>query len=164
MKLIKLTQGKFAMVDDLDYIWLKKIKWHAKKNKNRFYAVNGYPRIYMHRLILGLSSDDERMPDHKDRNGLNNQRSNLRIATRTQNLQNSGARGASKYKGVSWDGTKKWHKARICVNGKIMNLGNFKNEADAAMAYNKAAKEHHGEFAYLNIIETDSPVEHLQAI
>lgn len=150
MKLIPLTQGLFAMVDDFDYKWLKKIKWYAKKSNNKFYAVNGSPKIYMHRLLLGLSQDDKRMPDHIDRNSLNNQRSNLRIATHKQNCHNSPSRkdSLSLFKGVTWDKGKKRWKARIGSK----HLGHFKIETDAAAAYNNTAKELHGEFACLNTI------------
>lgn len=148
MKLIKLTQGQFAMVDDMDYKWLRKIKWYAKHKNNKYYAVSGNPRIYMHRLILGLAHDDERLPDHVDRNGLNNQRNNLRIATRSQNCYNSGPRknSLSLFKGVSWDGGKKRWRARV----GLKHIGHFMTETDAAIAYNNAAKELHGEFAYIN--------------
>lgn len=163
MKLIKLTQGQFAMVDDFDYRWLKKIKWHAKKKGDRYYAMNGAsPKIHMARLILGLRYDDKRMPDHIDRNSLNNQRNNLRIATSQQNVVNSPSRknSISRFKGVTWDKSHNRWKARL--GSKY--LGQFRSEKDAAAAYNIAAKELHGEFAYLNVVELDSPVTHLQAI
>lgn len=154
MKLIKLTQGQFAMVDDLDYRWLKKIKWHAKKKRDRYYAVSGStPKIYMHRLLLGLGFDDKRVPDHIDRNSLNNQRSNLRIATGQQNRHNAQSHtgSKSKFKGVTYcnDKKKKW-RARIRAGQINKHLGHFESEIDAAIAYNKAAKELHGDFAYLN--------------
>lgn len=149
MKLIPLTQGMFAMVDDMDYKWLKKIKWYAKKSNTKYYAVNGNPKTYMHRIILGLSHDDPRLSDHIDQNSLNNQRSNLRIATPQQNCHNSPSRkGSSRFKGVSWVREKQTWKARI--NQKT--LGYFKLETDAAIAYNNAAKELQQEFAYLNEI------------
>lgn len=149
MKLIKLTKGQFAMVDDYDYLWLRKIKWHTCKAKNTYYAVTSNPRIKMHRVILGLGNR-KLLVDHKDLNGLNNQRSNLRIANTQQNTYNSPSHkdSSSKFKGVSWDKSRQKWKARI---GKKY-LGMFKIEADAAIAYNNAAKELHKEFAYLNPI------------
>jgi hypothetical protein len=90
--------------------------------------------------------------DHIDHNGLNNRRSNLRLCTAQQNARNHRPqlRGSSKYKGVSWRQDGKVFRALIWHNGKSINLGRFKNEIDAAKAYDKAAKKYFGEFAYLN--------------
>lgn len=167
MKLIKLTRGKFTMVDDADYDWLNQWKWNAAKKDDSFYAVrqNGNKKIKMHRLILGLN-DPKILGDHRDRNGLNNQRYNLRQATHTQNRHNSSGfkSSSSKFKGVSWDkNTQKW-RASIRTLGKKTNLGFFKLESEAAIAYDNAAKERHGEYANLNIFEKGSPVAHLEAI
>ena len=156
-KKIQLTQGKFAIVDDADYKWLNQWKWCAVKMGNTFYAVrNSYKNgkqtmIWMHRKILGLQLGDPRKCDHQDRNGLNNQRGNLRMATCAQNIRNSKSRkGTSQFKGVSWFRDRsKWH-AQICVNRRTTNLGFFDSEVEAAQTYNKAAKMFFGEFAYIN--------------
>jgi hypothetical protein len=90
--------------------------------------------------------------DHEDGNGLNNQRSNLRIASPTQNQGNARRRkdNTSGYKGVSWyRRTNKW-KAHIRVDKKLRHLGYFIDLTDAARAYDAAALEHFGEFAHLN--------------
>lgn len=89
--------------------------------------------------------------DHRDHEGLNNTRTNLRLATRSQNsCNNKKTRGrSSKYKGVSRDKRGYW-RAKIHFKGKHIFLGYFDNEIDAARAYDKAAKELHGEFAVLN--------------
>lgn len=149
------------MVDDADFEWLSQWKWHLRYGGgNCYYAARSGNKkkgekttVKMHRLILGLT-DSKIEADHKDRNGLNNQRENLRIATRSQNLINRKSKtgSTSKYLGVN----KKWRKweAKIKPGGqKIVYLGLFKTEIEAALAYNEAATRLHGEFANLNIIQ-----------
>jgi len=162
MKEIKLSKrGKnrnlnlVALVDDQDYEWLNKFNWAASKCKNTFYAVKrskrGEKPVRMHRLILGLT-DPKILSDHEDRNGLNNQRSNLRICTRSQNNANRTPLGSSKYLGVffSPNSTKRPWYSRIVKDKKPKYLGSFVTEQEAAIVYNKAAIELHGEFANLN--------------
>lgn len=150
MKTIPLTQGKFAIVDDEDYEWLMQWKWYAHKNGNNNYMAarrKKYKAILMHRTIMDAPSDKQ--VDHFDHNKLNNQRTNLRLCTNSQNCQNRiSQRGSSQYKGVRWN-KNRWM-ARIGINGKLIYLGLFINEVKAAKAYDKAAKESFGEFAYLN--------------
>lgn len=154
MKEIKLTQDKVALVDDEDYEQLIQYKWQYFKSRDKEYASRvdkNRSKILMHRQIMktpkGLDCD------HEDGNGLNNQRYNLRNCTRRQNLMNkrSDKNTTSKYKGVSKH-YKKWI-AHIKVNSKVLHLGSFTYEDDAALAYNWAAKKHFGEFAKLNIIK-----------
>lgn len=156
MKAIPLTQGKVALVDDEDFDWLNKWKWCATKDRNTWYAVraqwkNGkYIRIIMHRLILRAPCGTE--TDHKDRNGLNNQRDNLRLATTVQNQQNKiKQRGlSSQYKGVSWrKDIAKW-RVQIFIKGKRLYLGHFHSEKQAANAYDRAARKHFRKYARLN--------------
>lgn len=107
----------------------------------------------MHRFILDAPTGLE--VDHIDKDGLNNQRDNLRIASRIQNSWNNGPNSKNKsgFKGVSFrKETKKWV-AHIIVNGKQIYLGGFDNKVDAAKAHDKAARELEGEFAYLNFPE-----------
>ncbi len=173
MKLIPLTQGKFAQVDDEDYDYLMQWKWHFTTSKtNRSFYVNRTmitivnnkrvkKSIKMHRVILGLT-DPKIFGDHKDHDGLNNQRNNLRIATQQQNVMNrrSAKDSSSIYLGVSISkikdnyGIYKYHywQSSITINKKRISLGIFKKEEDAALAYNEKAKEIFGEFANLNII------------
>lgn len=91
--------------------------------------------------------------DHKDRNPINDRIENLRAANHTQNSVNCSSKknSSSKYLGVNFKNGKYWQ-ANIRINGKKTYLGYFKTEEDAALAYNEAAKIHHGEFANLNII------------
>jgi hypothetical protein len=151
---IELTQGKFAVVDPEDFEKLNTHKWYAANNyHNTFYAVRKIGRrngkikhISMHRQITkplpGL------VVDHKDGNGLNNRKENLRIATEAQNHCNcrkTSKKTTSKYKGVCYNKQRSKFRADIKCNG------HFDNEIDAAKAYDQAAKKHYGEFAKLNL-------------
>jgi hypothetical protein len=158
MKEITLTQGKVALVDDDTYEYLNQFKWFAHKNNSGpFYAVRTdrtsgkQIKICMHRLIMGIS-DPKILVDHKDRDGLNNQRYNLRMANKSQNNANRRARrnGSSKYLGVCWDKREKKWRVQIKKNGIIKHVGMFSNEDDAALAYNEKAIVMHGDFARLN--------------
>lgn len=155
LKEIELTRGYKAQVDDADYEWLNQWKWRSEIGYNTVYAVrtdysNGKKNLRMNRLILAIT-DLNIQVDHRDRNGLNNQRDNLRIATNQQNSINQvGCNKTSRYKGVFRDNTKKRFCAQIKVNYKSTHIGTFNSEIEAAMAYDRKAKELFGEFAYLN--------------
>jgi len=163
-KEISLTQGKVAIVDDADYKRLSRWKWYAAKHHNIWYAVRHSPSknskrktIHMHRLILCLKSGDPRESDHRNHDGLNNQRRNLRIATRAQNIRNQRPqkRTSSRFKGVCWDRhAAKWL-ARIRVEGRLINLGHFVSEIDAAKTYDAAACKYFSEFARMNFGAND---------
>jgi hypothetical protein len=156
-KAIPLTQGKYAIVDEADYKFLMQWRWHASKDINTYYAVryarleNGKStRLPMHRVIL--KAEPGTKVDHRDRNGLNNTRGNLRPATAHQNCCNRAMpkQNTSGYKGVTWHKQcQKWA-AQISVNRKNHHLGLFEHVEDAARAYNEAALLLHGEFASLN--------------
>lgn len=164
MKEIILTKGLTTTVDDADFDFLNKWKWYADKLGDTFYAkrrINlkrekGKPQrgtsIYMHREILELKKGE--IGDHRDGNGLNNQRDNLRKCTHGQNMvnQKSQKNSSSKYLGVSWDSTREKWTVHVCKNYKVYSPGRFDNEKEAALAYNKKALELHGEFARLNDI------------
>ncbi len=148
MKKIKLTQGKFAVVDDSDYEWLNKWKWslHGIRHLYARGFVDGRKQL-MHRIILNAPVNLE--IDHISGNGLDNRRCNLRICTRSQNQMNAHPRkGTSNYKGVHWNsGHKKWS-ASIRLAGKLVALGDFESEYEASKAYNSAAEEHFRQFAF----------------
>lgn len=173
MKVINLTKGYAALVDDADYELLSKFKWFANVHKSGYVcAIKNKtidsPYIKMHRLILGVTNRSV-LVDHKDGNPLNNQRSNLRLCNDSQSACNvrSAKNSTSKYLGVSRhtailnrktkkSGTKtyvyKAWRATIFKDYKQISIGRFKTEIEAALAYNEAAKRIHGEFARLNNI------------
>lgn len=158
MKEILVTSKKYGenkiLVDDDIFETQGRFTWCVQKSGNHFYAIRKYPRtktIMMHRVIMGMT-DPKIFIDHADQNGLNNQRQNLRIATRSNNLCNRpSVKGSkSKYKGVAWVTSHKLWRASIQKDKVHKVLGYFKSEIDAAKAYDAAAKIHHGEFGYLN--------------
>lgn len=158
MKKIPLTQGKFALVDDVDYDWLNQWKWCAYKDKNTYYArrsstINGKQvTVMMHREILNLKHRNGKQTDHIDGNGLNNQRFNLRVCNNQQNCFNKSPRkkSSSRFKGVVWGKSiKKWH-ARITFNGNLIHIGYYQNDVEAARAYDGMAKRYFKKFAKLN--------------
>ncbi|MCK4525977.1 hypothetical protein KAW18_01295 [candidate division WOR-3 bacterium] len=143
MKEIQLTQGKIALVDDLDFEILNQFKWYANKMGNVYYAIRALSwedgkrqMLRMHHAVIGYPSMGSYV-DHENGNGLHNYKSNLRFVTRRQNLQNRihGKTKISKYPGITWfPECKKW-RARIQKNGKRMHLGLFNSELDAFNAY-----------------------------
>jgi hypothetical protein len=154
MKLIPLTKGRFATVSNVDFKKVSRFNWNYCKNGNNEYALSfSGPKkarrtISMHRLVKGFP--DSRV-DHEDGNGLNNCRSNLRVATQSQNMANARKRNDnnSGFKGVSWKRpSRKW-----CAQinpGRVIHLGLFKSPTDAAVAYDQAAIKHFGAFAKTN--------------
>ena len=152
-KQIPLTRGQFAIVDDEDFEWMSKFKWHCQpKSNGRLYARTGTKKVYMHRVLLNASPDV--YVDHIDGNGLNNTRANLRLCTREENQHNTPIRSDSTtgYKGVSFDKRRNRFSVEINKDKKRIRIGNFENVLDAARAYNEAAIKYHGQFARLNEI------------
>jgi hypothetical protein len=152
MKTIQLTRGKEAVVSDKDYAYLNQWKWSCSQGK---YAVRtiGRRSVRMHRVVasrMGLGRPSQ--VDHKDRDGLNNQRRNLRRATKKTNGQNRGPNknNSTGLKGIHQCGLR-W-RAQISVGGKRIHLGRFDTQIEAAAAYNVAAKKHHKQFAWQNLI------------
>src|ERR1700752_5302510 len=156
MKEIQLTQGKVALIDDEDFELVSQFKWHAdRKTGGRWYAKRqvGRENIFMHRFILGLPVGHVPQTDHRDNDGLNNQRYNLRVSTSSQNGANSFPRGARPFKGVCLrvrPGRKPCYQAGITVNSQFIYLGSYQTAEEAAQVYDFAALEHFGEFARIN--------------
>jgi hypothetical protein len=159
MKRITLTQGKYANVDDCDYTWLLQWKWHSSRQGGSHYAErsqsSGVPRtVRMHRVIvrrMGLQCARLQV-DHRALNGLNNTRSNLRLASPSDNKANAKHRkdNSSGYKGVSWCRRELRWRAYIHVSGLFISLGYFSSAKAAVIAYDNAAIYHFGAFACLN--------------
>lgn len=156
---IKLNLGYVVTVDDTDFTSVAKYNWHVLRNRKKRYAARNIPRaegggtVLMHRELMGLAPGDPSI-DHKDGDGLNNRRSNLRSCTQSQNLGNQGKhRGKSRYKGVSWHKANRKWQAQIGGRAHHKHLGYFEDEGVAASAYNSEAQKRFGDFAHLNIIE-----------
>lgn len=156
MKEIQLTRGKVALVDDEDYERVSQVHWCLDKGVNTFYA-RTYKRIgkkkisiRMHRLILNAPKGME--VDHKDGNGLNNQKENIRLCTHAENQQNKQTQknNTSGYIGVQWSEDKKRWVVYLTVNKKQKYFGSFRDKVEAAKAHDKATLKYRGEFAFLN--------------
>ena len=155
MKTIQLTNGGEAFVDDEDYSLLSRHKWRKMKNNNVWYVVAPFTsnsKITMHKIVMGSKAGY--IVDHIDRNGLNNQKSNLRFSTASHNAMNSRKHPncSSKFKGVYWCPSHGTWMSYIVANKKKHYVGSFKSELEAARAWNNAAKKFHGQFAYLNTL------------
>jgi len=156
MKLIPLTHGKFAQVDDDDYEWLSQFNWcvqgnYAARAKSKKRGEKGAFFVFMHRAVMGLGDKRgiDRIVDHINRNSLDNRKENLRICTQSENLVNSRINNKFGYKGVVKFACGKYQ-AMIWNGKKNLHLGNYSELEDAARAYDAAAKMMHGEFASLN--------------
>lgn len=149
MRKIKLTQKKYALVDDEDFEKLNAIKWFFNDGYAKAYY-NG-KHILMHRFLLNISQRNIFI-DHIDMNRSNNQKKNLRICTCSQNFQNKTVTSANRtgVKGVRWNKYDNRFTAQIGINRKNIYIGNFKTLKEAKIAYNKKAIELFGNFAYLN--------------
>ena len=142
------------MVDDEDFEYLNSFRWTAKIHGHLKYAERNYrgKTIKLHRLIMSVT-EKNMFIDHIDGNGLNNQKINLRICSSAENTRNHRKISnllTSKFIGVHLHKkTNKW-RAGVRFNKNLIDLGLFKNEEDAAMAYDRKAFEVFGEFANLN--------------
>ena len=161
-KLIPLTKGKFAIVDNKDFKWLSQWKWWLHSTKWGEYAVRQKMvnrKVYnfsMHREILEHSGINLAglLVDHKNGNSLDNRKENLRSATDSQNQMNRlliSNQNKSGYKGVTLYRNGKW-RSSTKLNQQNIHLGYFDSKEEAAKAYNKFAVDNFGEFAFLNQI------------
>ena len=162
MKTIKIKHKEItveAMVDDDDYDMLISILWYVEKTDSGYYIKHSYWKGHTVIPMADFIMDEvgsASIIDHIDRNPLNNQKSNLRVVTHQENCFNrihknfKGEPVSSEYKGVGWHkNSNKW-RVRVKKDGKSISLGYFIDEKEAALAYDKKAKELFGSFAYLN--------------
>jgi len=154
MKIISLTKSVFTKVDDCHYERLVNMAtWKLLDdgyNRYAFCHLSGRTAL-MHHCVVGAPPDGFEW-DHKDGDGLNNQEENLRLCSHSNNLANRGPQRNNKsgYKGVSWFPlTNKWQ-WYVRKKGKRVAGGYVDTIEEAALAYNEAAKEHFGEFAFQN--------------
>lgn len=148
---LTLPSGHVTVFDAADLPLVEQFKWHVLKARRTCYAqtkggpANGRQRTYLHRLLMNAPAG--LLVDHINHDGLDNRRSNLRLATPGQNVANSGPRSGD-YRGifVSHHRSKPW-RARI----QTRHIGYYATEWEAAEAYNEAALAEYGEFALLNV-------------
>jgi hypothetical protein len=169
MMQIITTNGHIVILNKSDFSKVCNHTWYALKNRNTYYAVRKVSlgistltgkqirqMLYMHRVIM--DTPPNKITDHRDGNGLNNTRYNLRVCTVSQNNQNRKKQNKpalSQYKGVTYNKKDSRWIAQIWFDHNNNFLGGYANEIDAAIAYNKKASELFGKFALLNIIPND---------
>lgn len=154
-KLIPLTKGKFAKVSNEDFDHLSKINWYMD---NECYAGGRVsPRsmhVYIFCVLMGNPAPTRfvTVVDHENRDTLDNRRTNLRIATHSQNTINSKlvAGKTSKFRRVSWHKESSRWEAYVTINRQQIRIGSFKDELEAAWMHDQWAIELHGDFAQLN--------------
>ena len=159
---IPLTQGRVALVDDCDAA-LADTRWYARRDRHTFYAYRKGPRaekprrtFLLHRVILGAARGVE--VDHVNGDGLDCRRANLRLASRSQNQANRLhlVSNVSGFRGVSFMRARGRWLASIRVNRRTRNLGAFESPAEAARAYDAAARSAFGPFARLDFPGTEA--------
>ncbi len=153
---VPLTKGYEAIIDAADVPVVAGYVWHAREKRRKDGGVrsvhagakpDGSNYVHMHRLLC--RADPALEVDHRDGNGLNNRRDNLRVATTSQNQMNAAVRSdnSTGVKGVYWDEPRKKFGAQIWARGKKLSIGRFETLEAAASAVASTRKELHGEFA-----------------
>jgi hypothetical protein len=165
VRTIPLTQGKEALVDNIDYAYLMRWKWYFNRRKDGSgYAArtDRHPRkrmVYMHVVVFLRKRKRKRLSgevDHKNRDKLDNRRQNLRAANRSQTNYNKQQQknNTSGYIGVAlFKPCPGLWQSYINVDRKRIPLGYWKSKKAAARAYNRAARKYHGKFAVLNNVK-----------
>ncbi|MFH1370783.1 MAG: HNH endonuclease [Planctomycetota bacterium] len=159
---IYLGEGEWTILDQEDYYRYGNLKWSVGGRDKKFYAIRGVKIRPDEIMITSMHREMMNAPkgvlvDHKNGNNLDNRRSNLRLATPTENSCNrrKARNGTSRYKGVCFHRRRRKWIGRIKIHGKSIFLGHFDREVEAARAYDEAAKIYHGEFARLNFTKED---------
>jgi len=154
-RVIKLFSGEYVRVDEEDYERLSQYSWCLFKSEKWQYAIrvehkNGTQKtIYMHREIMGVT-DPKVYVDHRDHDGLNNLKSNLRVSDNRFNQYNVGKKSTSKqkYKNIRQLDESRWQvRVRTPKGNRVEKV--VYSEEEAVKLYNELALKHHGEFAYL---------------
>ena len=150
---IPLPDGSKALIDSSDRTLISQFTWHTKKTRTAglVYAVTETrgKEEFLHNILLDIQPGTGKQVDHKDRNGLNCVRSNMRVTTTLKNGWNKTYPiGSSGFRGVTKRG-RKWA-AQIQIDGVKQQIAVFSSPVEAAIAYNEYAKKHFGEFAVLN--------------
>jgi len=150
---IRLRGGAMTYLDDADYDRAQAYRWH--KTSNGYVAGSvveqgARKRVYLHRWLL--DAQPGQLVDHIDGNPLNNRRSNLRLATRSQNQANRrrNRSSRSRYKGVTWHTRQQRWMARLQVNGRRITIGYYADPLQAAYEYDAFARTYFGEYARVN--------------
>ncbi|HYE77557.1 MAG TPA: HNH endonuclease [bacterium] len=162
MKEIPLNKGMMAWVDDEDFEKLSSYRWRVVKGKTGMYAyttvgIAPYVRkgYSMHSMLIEVPPG--MVTDHIDGNGLNNQKSNLRVCTHAQNMMNQRKARTSKtspYKGVSWCKDQEKWRVQLITGGKVYRFGRYTDPVEAARVYDREARRMFGEYARLNFPES----------
>jgi hypothetical protein len=165
MKKIEINSNKFGkqivLISYEDYPLVKGYTWRVTKSRSgTLYATTAIyipekqnnKTLFMHNLIMGV-----RGIDHINRNGLDNRRDNLRVATQRQNAKNQSTKITNKYgvKGVSYDAKNKMYSCHITNDYKHIFIGYFFSVVEAAMKYNEASEIFHGEYGAKNILSEE---------
>ena len=149
MREIPLRAGLVTLVDDDVYEWASDLKWRVVSNRGNLYAVRGHRSTYLAREIMGAPRANI---DHVNGNTLDNRRANLRACSSTENSYNQKKvlGTSSRFKGVTWDkDIKKW-RAMIRFQKRLVHLGSFASEIEAALVYDRSALGYFRQFARTN--------------
>lgn len=149
---VPLTKGYEAVIDAADvplvgqYNWCAAVKPHTVYARRTDGSTGKERTVLLHRVLMG--EPDGLEVDHRDGDGLNNRRDNLRVATNAQNQHNQRTRNdnSSGFKGVSWYGRGKKWQVRIKLNGKQRHIGYHATPEEAHAAYAAASERLHGDF------------------
>lgn len=164
---VPLTKGMWAIVDKADAEMVSGFNWYAFRHTHGFYAArklnHGSITLFMHNVLLPPTNGLQ--TDHRNGDGCDNRRCNLRVATISQNHANSKKqvrKTSSAHKGVHWLKRERRWRAKIQVNYKEILLGYFRSEEDAALAYRQASERFYGEFAVHNRQHFRAPTKPLE--
>lgn len=148
-KQILTEKGESILVDDEDYEHLSRYSWHVIPAGYCARSVRG-TKVYMHRMLIGLTTGDGIYCDHINGNKLDNRRSNLRPCTCSENHRNKPKQSNNKtgFKGVTWHARARKYVAMIRIHGRTKYLGSFDDPLLAHELYCLAADMSHGEFAH----------------